>query len=40
MCIVFHMMMNESIKFKGCSLIYTGFQKDLDVPVLTGYMDY
>ena len=28
------MMINRSCKLQGCSLIYTGMVKDLDVPVL------
>ena len=32
---VFHMMMNESLKCQGCSLIYTGLPKKLDMPGLS-----
>jgi len=31
---LFHKMM-ESLKFQGCSLIYMGMAKDLDVPGLS-----
>ena len=31
---LFHRMINRSCKLQGCSLIYTGMVKDLDVPVL------
>ena len=31
---LFHKMINRSCKLQGCSLIYTGMVKDLDVPVL------
>ena len=31
---LFHRMTNRSCKLQGCSLIYTGMAKDLDVPVL------
>ena len=35
---LFHKMISESIKVQGCSSIYTGMAKDLDVPglLLTG----
>ena len=32
---LFHRMINRSCKLQGCSLIYTGMAKDLDVPVLS-----
>ena len=32
---LFHRMTNRSCKLQGCSLIYTGMAKDLDVPVLS-----
>ena len=32
---LFHRMINRSCKFQGCSSIYTGMVKDLDVPVLS-----
>ena len=32
---LFHRMTNRSCKLQGCSLIYTGMAKDVDVPVLS-----
>ena len=40
---LFHRMTNRSCKLQGCSLIYTGMAKDVDVPVLSltlGIMSY
>ena len=32
---LFHRMTKRSCKLQGCSLIYTGMAKDVDVPVLS-----
>ena len=32
---LFYWMINRSWKFQGCSLIYTGMVKDVDVPLLS-----
>ena len=32
---LFHLLINRSCKYQGCSSIYTGMAKDLGVPVLS-----